>query len=94
MSDWKKRKIKIYFGSKHVMHEKEKGIPYINVELGNLSVIKELLHAEHTRTLKEIEGIIPKEIKSDISQRSYSGAYVKGYNQALSDILSALKEKV
>ena len=85
MSDWKKRKIKIYFGSKHVMHEKEQGIPYINVELGSLSVIKELLHAEHTRTLREIEGIIRG---MPVPKKDW-----RAYSNALSDILSALKEK-
>jgi len=103
MSDWEKqlRNYKLLWISKS-------GDEFLG-KLGNAkndkaipSFIKQLLNAEHTRTLQEIEGRIkgmkkkmycgwqhdPEGVEKDICEEC------NAVNSALSDILSVLKEKV
>jgi len=58
--DWQKEKVKLYFGNKHIMHEKSHGIPYVNIELGRISVIKKLLHSQAREILDEAIAIFEK----------------------------------
>ena len=59
-NDWEKKKVKLYFGNKHIMHEKSHGIPYINIELGKITVIKELLASQAQEILNEAIAIFEK----------------------------------
>jgi hypothetical protein len=86
MSDWEKELIKIIGGFCWSSGGGNGG--YSEKEV--LSYVSSLLHAEHTRTLKEIEGII----KEYQNKYACNGELMdKGTFFAISNILSALKEK-
>ena len=75
--NWKKKKVKLYFGTSHIMHEKSHGIPYINAKLGKLNFIKKILASERSRWQKEMrEKFIEIAIKGAKDPDELKGLYL------------------